>query len=110
MAGFLERMEVLFLGFWVLGNFVKLAVWYYAAATGLGALLRLTSHRPFVWPVGLVLVALSLHSFRGQTDMVDFLAAPASAYQGLFVLVIPLGLLAVATLRSRKGRLPRAGP
>ncbi|MEW6045998.1 MAG: endospore germination permease [Bacillota bacterium] len=99
IAAFLERLEALAVAFWMLANFAKLGVGYYAAATALGELLDLPDFRPLTWPVGLLIAEFSVHLFSNQTEFFDFIRFSATPYMALFELLIPLLLWAAASGR-----------
>lgn len=105
IAEFLERVEALTVSFWVLANFAKLSIWYYAAATSCAEVMGLGDYRPLTWPMGLLIGELSLHFFRSQTEFYDFIRYSATPYMTLFEVAIPVLLWAVAAVRRR-----RAGP
>lgn len=98
IAAFLERLEALAVALWMLVNFAKLGVWYYAA-TALGELLDLPDFRPLTWPVGLVIAEFSVYMFSNQTEFFDFIRFSATPYMALFELLIPLLLWAAASGR-----------
>ena len=45
---------------WMLGGFVKVGVFYYAAVLGSAQLFGLKDYRPLVLPAGTIVVALSI--------------------------------------------------
>lgn len=105
IAEFLERVEALTVSFWVLANFAKVSIWYYAACTAGAEVMGLGDYRPLTWPVGLLIGELSLIFFRSQTEFYDFIRYSATPYMALFEVAIPLSLWGLAAVR----RL-RAGP
>ncbi|MDQ8734178.1 endospore germination permease [Paenibacillus sp. LHD-38] len=59
-AGIFENLESLLLAMWVVGNFVKICVFFYAAVLSLSQTLRLSDYRPTVFPLGILAIVFSL--------------------------------------------------
>lgn len=105
IANFLERLESVIMAGWVLGGFVKVGVFYYAAVLGSAQWLGLRDYRPLVAPVGVILVALSILIHEGIVDLLDFLARVWPPYALIvFEVGIPLVLLIVALARGKGGK------
>ncbi|MHB1043165.1 MAG: GerAB/ArcD/ProY family transporter [Eubacteriales bacterium] len=105
IANFLERLESVIMAGWVLGGFVKVGVFYYAAVLGSAQWLELKDYRPLVAPVGVILVALSILIHEGVVDLLDFLARVWPPYALIvFQVGIPLTLLIVALARGKGGK------
>lgn len=104
IAEFLERMEALTVAFWVLANFAKLSIWYYAAVTAAAEVLGLRDWRPLTWPIGLFIGEFSIHFFRNQTDFFAFIRYSSTPYMVLFEVVLPVILWAVAWARGLRTR------
>ncbi|HAG06633.1 MAG: putative membrane protein, partial [Clostridia bacterium 62_21] len=106
IANFLERLESVIVAVWVLGAFVKVGVFYYAAVLGSAQWFGLRDYRPLVAPVGVLLVALSILLWgENIVEMLYFLTEVYAPFSLLvFEVGIPLLLLIVALARRKGGR------
>ncbi|MBB3111741.1 spore germination protein KB [Paenibacillus phyllosphaerae] len=101
-ANFFENMEALLLVMWVVGCFIRVAVFYYVASVSLAQWLNLENYRSFVFPLGLLIVVFSLWDFPDVSAMGVFFRTAYPFEQLLTGLVIPLFLLLIALLRRKK--------
>ena len=62
IADFFEHVESVVMAIWVVGAFIKISVFYYAAALGTAQWLNLSDYRPVVWPLGILIVEFSFWS------------------------------------------------
>lgn len=104
LLGFFQHLESLVLIMWYAGIFVKVTVWEYVTVLGLAQWLNLSSYRPLVLPVGLLLAAVTNYDLPDVVGLVHFVASVAPFYHLPFSLVLP-GLLALVGLLRR----PRPG-
>ena len=87
---------------WVVGAFVKIAVFYYAAALGTAQWLNLSDYRPVVWPLGILMVELSFWSLPDTMQLGRYLIGIFPPYALLIQTIIPLFLLVIAVVQKRK--------
>lgn len=105
LADFLERVEVFAVAAWGFGLFLELSVIFYAGAKGLAQWLGLPDHRHFVFPMGSILLTLSLVLFPHTLLVRDFVRAEVTGtYAFLVAVPIPLFLLIVSFLRGASQR------
>ncbi|MDF2963588.1 MAG: spore gernimation protein [Paenibacillus sp.] len=97
-----ENMEVLLLAMWVVGNFIKIAVFFYVTALSLGQWLNLSDYRPVVFPIGIQIVALTLWDIPDFTRLAEHLKYVGPYFIPSVYTCIPLVLLIAAVLRKRK--------
>ncbi|MDQ7864804.1 hypothetical protein RCO48_38030 [Peribacillus frigoritolerans] len=57
---------------WIVGAFVKISVFYYAAALGTAQWLNLSDYCPVVWPIGILIVEFSFWSYPSAMDVSRF--------------------------------------
>ncbi|TDL86157.1 spore gernimation protein [Vibrio vulnificus] len=101
LADFFEHVESAAMAVWIVGAFVKISVFYYAAALGTAQWLNLSDYRPIVWPIGILIVIFSLWSLPSSVDVSrnDINVFPL---QGILMqTIIPLLLLVIAVVRKR---------
>jgi spore germination protein KB len=101
-ADFFENLEALLLAMWVLGNFIKIAALYYAAVLSLANCFNQTDYRPFVLPVGLLIIIHSFWDLPSYFRLASFLRYVGPFYLLTYMILIPLLLLIVAVLRKNK--------
>ncbi|MEW9699175.1 endospore germination permease [Paenibacillus sp. SI8] len=99
---FFENTESLLLAMWVVGNFIKIGGFYYAATHSLGAWLKMTDIRPLVFPVGLLTIISSFWDLPNFSRMGSYISTVLPFEIPAVFILIPLFLLLVATIRKRK--------
>lgn len=102
IGNFFENMEALLLAMWVVGNFIKIGVFYYASALSFGQWLNLSDYRPVVFPFGILIVVFSLWDLPSFFRLAFLLRYIGPFHLPSVLLLIPLLLLIVAVLRKRK--------
>ncbi|WP_436243269.1 GerAB/ArcD/ProY family transporter [Paenibacillus sp. LjRoot56] len=102
VANFFENLESLLLAMWVVGNFIKISVFYYIAVLSIAQSLKLSEYRPFVFPMGLFILVFSFWDIASFSYLGFILKVISPLFLSLFYMLIPLLLLIVAVLRKRK--------
>ena len=102
IADFFEHVESVVMAIWVVGAFVKISVFYYAAALGTAQWLNLSDYRPVVWPLGILMVEFSFWSLPDTMRLGRYLIGIFPPYGLLIQTIIPLFLLVIAVVRKRK--------
>jgi len=103
IGGFLERIDALFVGFWVLGMFIYTAILYYFAVLSTAQLLKLKDYRPIVLAMGTVIVNLSILQADSMVELNEFLSYEILTWYNLFfTFLLPLFLLIIAVI-GKKG-------
>lgn len=102
IADFLQHVESIVMALWVTGMFIKISVFYYAIVLGTAQWLRLTSYRPIVFPIGFLLVVVSMWSTPNLQKLAEFSNTTWPFYAFLFQMFIPISLLLIAMLRKKK--------
>jgi spore germination protein KB len=100
IGGFMENFESVLMAVWILGNFVKISMFYYAVSIGLAQWLRLTDLKPIVIPIGILTVLCSYWSFPNFQHASDFLKLAFPIYGTIVQTAIPSLLLLIAFLRG----------
>lgn len=102
VGDFFENLEAMLLAMWVVGNFVKIAVFYYAAVLSCAQWVKLTDFRPAVFPIGLMIVAFSLWDLPNSVIVSYVIKYVIPFYLPAVFSLIPLLLLVTAEWRKRK--------
>jgi spore germination protein KB len=103
IADFLERLDVLFMLYLIIGGFFKIAIYYYAAVAGAADIFQFKNQRKLVFPIGMIVlfgsitIASNFAEFirEGTVFVTIFLSWP-------FQIIIPSILLIFAVFRNRK--------
>jgi len=102
IGNFLERVEWLVDSLWMLGAFMKITIYYYIAALVGARWFRLKDYKPLVFPIGLLLMVLSLLLYPNAVDLVAFLGEVWPPYSLIvFEVGIPLFLWTIALIRGQ---------
>lgn len=101
-AHFFEQFESIIMAVWILGAFVKISVFFYAATLGTAQWLNLKDYRPIIWPIAILVVEFSVWSLPSTMEMGRYNEKAFPYYGVLIQTVIPLFLLVIATVRKRK--------
>ncbi|CAH8248899.1 endospore germination permease [Paenibacillus melissococcoides] len=71
---FLERVEAIAAGLWLITTFMKMSLYFYASVSGLVRLARLPSHRGILLPMVALLVVISVKVFPNSAAEYQFTA------------------------------------
>ena len=95
-AEFFERIETLTVAGWGAGLFLELSLVYYAGARGIAQWFGLRDHRRLVFPMGAILLTLSLTLFANSFQIADFQKLEVIAPYGLLMLLpVPTAITSI---------------
>ncbi|MCZ8517715.1 endospore germination permease [Paenibacillus filicis] len=104
IGNFLEHLESIHVGVWVLGVFVKISFYYYMAVLGLKQMFNFKDYKTFVLPMGTILVPLSIMISPSVVELKEFTGYKTLTWYALFyMVVIPGILLIVSSFRKKEG-------
>lgn len=103
VANFLERLDVFFMLAVIIGGFFKISVFFYAGVIGTADLFKMKNHKKLVYPLGIVILFLSLsiasnfaeHLKEGLVFVPTYLHLPMQV-------ILPILLCGIAIIRNRK--------
>lgn len=98
---FIQRMDVLVVMTLIIGDFFKVAIFYYAAVLGAADLCRNMDHRKLVYPVGLIILFLSIIIAKNFAEHIEEGNFALTSVFLLFGVILPLLLWAAAIVRGR---------
>lgn len=104
VGDFLERIESLLTGIWLITIFFKITVYFFSTVLGLAQILRLTSLRPLILPLGLILIPMSLIISPNIVYFNHVVAKIWPFYDFAYSVVLPLLLIATAYFRKQARR------
>ncbi|MBO1511199.1 GerAB/ArcD/ProY family transporter [Metabacillus bambusae] len=98
IGNFLQRLEAVIASIWFISIFFKLAICFYASILSLAHTLKLKDYKVLTFPLGIILVVLSIVVYPNIVYTSDFIKW-MFFYFGTMGLVIPITLLGVSKLR-----------
>jgi spore germination protein KB len=101
IGSFFEHIESIVLAFWVLGGFVQLSAFFYMLVLGTSQWLTLPSYKPFVLPIGFLIILFSVWSIPSFEEMIRGMGTTMPFYFLTVQLLIPILLLCVALIRRK---------
>ena len=102
-AEFFERIETLTVAGWGVGLFLELSFVYFAGARGIAQWCGLRDHRRLVFPMGAILLTLSLTLFANSFQITDFQMAEVMAPYGLLMIIPVPAILLIASVVKKSG-------
>ncbi|ULL13174.1 spore gernimation protein [Paenibacillus sp. H1-7] len=102
VANFVENLEAGLLAMWIVGNFVKIAVFYYATVLSLAHTCQLSDYRSIVFPIGILAVICSMWGLPDLPKVKLYLKLVAPFEITTILLIIPMILLIIRALRAKK--------
>lgn len=101
VAAFFEHLEAFVIVIWVMGAFVKLAMFYYVLVLGTAQWLHLSDYRPLVFPFGLLVIVFSIWAFPNAAELAEFLGTIVPFYLPLVLTLLPTLLLLIEIIRKK---------
>lgn len=101
LADFYTHVSALFMAVWVFGAFVKICVFFYVTVLSIGQWMDLSSYRPIVFPVALLLVLFSLWAAPNYQVLIDALSTSITFLTLTMLLLVPLVLFSIAWVKKR---------
>ncbi|MFP3126096.1 endospore germination permease [Ectobacillus funiculus] len=102
VAGFLERIDALFISVWVGTMIMKLTVYMFGGFYCLTQTFAIQDQIPFLFPYGMLTISLSICSWRNIADFTSYQTYTAPSRLLFTNMVIPIFLLLVVLWKNRK--------
>jgi len=99
-AEFFEHLEAIVMMVWVLGEYIKISVYYYAITRGISDTFRLQKPEAIVMPVGLLLLFVCFWVGPDFQTVSTFIANTGTSYILIGFVVFPMLLCGLALLRN----------
>ncbi|MEG0385226.1 MAG: endospore germination permease [Solibacillus sp.] len=100
VANFIQRIEVMMAGLWIIALYIKATIYFYAAVFGLAQILNMKEYKPLTIPLGVVVVVLSLVMYPSVVYQQHWNATIGIFYSYAIGIGIPLLLIMVNALRK----------
>ncbi|WP_428910741.1 GerAB/ArcD/ProY family transporter [Niallia sp. Krafla_26] len=104
VGSFFEHVESIVIAVWVLGGFVQLSAFFYLLVLGTSQWLTLPSYKPFVLPIGFLIILFSAWSISSFEDMIRGMGTTVPFYFLTVQLIIPIFLLVIAIIRGKMSK------
>lgn len=105
VGDFLERIDAIHIGIWILGMSIKISLSYYLTALGLSQLFHLKDYKPLVLPTGTIIVSLTTLINTNVVELREFTSYRIYTWYTLFfILFMPSLLLLTAKIRKKGAR------
>ncbi|MED1472794.1 GerAB/ArcD/ProY family transporter [Bacillus salipaludis] len=103
MSSFMERLDILFMLYLIIGGFFKISLFFYAAVAGTADLFQFKKKEKLTFPIGLIVLFASITIASTFAEFIKEGLEFATAYLNLpFQIIIPSILLLIAFFRNRK--------
>ncbi|WML39324.1 GerAB/ArcD/ProY family transporter [Neobacillus sp. OS1-2] len=103
LANFIERLDVLFMLYLMIGGFFKISIFFYAAVIGAAELFKFKNHQKLSFPIGLIILIASVTISSSYAEHIQEGLKVVPVYlHWPFQIIIPPILLIIAFIRNRK--------
>ncbi len=103
VAGFLERLDIYFILFAMIGGFLKISIYFYAAVMATSHLFHVKHPSHLSYPMGLVVLIGSMVTASNYTEYIKELGAFIFPYiDSSFQAILPIFLLIIAFFKNRR--------
>lgn len=101
IGNFLQRIEAIVAIIWFIAIFFKLTICFYVATLSLAQILKLKEYRMLVFPLGMILIILSIVVSPNIVYIATIVLDVWPSYASTFGLFLPLLLLGIAAVRKK---------
>lgn len=100
IADFFENLESGVMAIWVIGAYVKVSLFYYAAVVGAAQSLNLSSYRPLVLPVGFLIVIFTFWGMPTYSTLGELALVVVPVLLLIFFCLIPAAVFLLSFLKK----------
>lgn len=101
------RIEGLFIFMWIANAFFKVSLLFYSITVGLGEMLGVKEYKVLYYPLGVIIVSLSLLSFPTFSDYLYHVHFVTPIYSLPLEIGIPFLLIGLSLFKSNKKQTPQ---
>ncbi|MFJ5769830.1 endospore germination permease [Psychrobacillus sp. NPDC093180] len=102
IGDFVTRIEAFMAALWIIGLYTKMVLYFYASVYGLAQILNLKDYRPLTYPLGMIVVVLSLVIFPNVVYQQEFERITGLYFSVSIGLLIPLIMVVVYAIRKKQ--------
>ncbi|MBM7602411.1 spore germination protein KB [Metabacillus crassostreae] len=100
VGAFFSRVEVILAGIWFITIFLRITIYFYFTCLGLAQILNLKDYRPFVYPLGMIMVVLSI-SISPNIVYINEMSSIWPFYDLTIGVFLPLLLVLITFIRKK---------
>ncbi|MDR6224374.1 GerAB/ArcD/ProY family transporter [Desmospora profundinema] len=104
IEGFLERIEVIVAGFWLISIFVRAYISFFVLISGFSSIFGIKDARSLIAPMGILVTVLSLHIIPNTSYLMRFTEKIWTPYGMIFGLFLPMLLWGIGMLRKKSSQ------
>jgi spore germination protein KB len=102
IGAFIERIDILYLGIYVLIGLIEFIIVFNMLVRGVSTLFEIKNEKTFIIPLGLLIAGLAQTVLRSSVDLGDYIIKVRTITSPLFMLIIPILLLFISRMRHGK--------
>jgi len=102
VGNFVNRIEGFMAALWIMSLYFKMVLYFFASVLGLAQILNLKDYRPLTYPLGIIVLALSVIIFPNIIYLENFDATTAVSFSLVIGLFFPLILVIIYAFRKKK--------
>lgn len=102
VGDFANRVEALMAVLWIISLYIKMVLYFFASVLGLAQILNLRDYRPLTYPLGMIVVVLSLVVFPNVIYQQEFERTTGLYFSAVVGLFLPLLMAIVYAIRKKQ--------
>lgn len=102
IGDFIQRIEVLVGGIWFITMFFKITICFYASVLAIAQFFKLNDYKPLIFPLGMIIVPLSLVMFSSMIDFRQFVRDIWTISVVPYGIIFPTLLLVVDRIKQQR--------
>lgn len=102
IGNFIQRIEVLVGGIWFITLFFKITICFYATVLAIAQFFKLSDYRPLTFPLGMIIVPLSLVMFSSMIEFRQFVRDIWTISIAPYGMIFPILLLVVDSIKQKR--------
>lgn len=103
LGNIIEHIEAIVMVLWIMGGFVQISSWYYILVIGTAQSFHIRDYRPLVFPIGILIVAMSLWIVNDLSEMTKLFATSGAVFAAVVQICYPALLLLIAWWKHKTG-------
>ncbi|KGM44796.1 endospore germination permease [Neobacillus niacini] len=102
IGDFIQRIEALMAGLWIIALYFKTTIYFYASVLGIAQILNLKDYRPLIVPLGMIAAVLSLVIYPNVVYQQNWNQTTGIFLSFSIGVFLPLLLVAVYAIRKKQ--------
>ncbi|TQR18634.1 spore gernimation protein [Psychrobacillus soli] len=102
VGNFINRVEAIMGTLWIISLYFKMVLYFYASVYGLAQILNLKDYRPLTYPLGMIVIVLSLVIYPNVMYQKKFETTTGLYFSLTIGLLLPLLMVGVYAIRKKQ--------